>query len=125
MLADDITTAFAQRLDEVFHRQGFQGEIRQIALLDQPARALPLLTINLTEWRVDLVGNITCTFTGNVQTGETKRSLGIFTESAFRWMSGPGRFGLADSLGQAAEGAIRQLYDKLARSGQLTPAEGR
>lgn len=35
-------------------------------------------------------------------------------------MSGPGRFGLADAFSDAAEDAIRQLYDSLART-ELVP----
>jgi hypothetical protein len=78
------------------------------------------LTINLTEWRMNHIGNIDCTFTANLQTEQTTRHLGVFSGMSFRWMSGPGRFGLADAFGDAAEDGIRQLYDAVART-ELVP----
>jgi hypothetical protein len=78
------------------------------------------LTINLSEWRMNHIGNIDCTFTANLQTDKTTRHLGIFSGMSFRWMSGPGRFGLADAFGDAAEDAARQLYDALAKT-ELVP----
>jgi hypothetical protein len=116
MFEDRITEAFVSNLSDVFHRQGFQGEIKEVRSFEEPSPGSCLLTINLTEWRVNQIGNIDCTFTANLQTERATRHLGVFSGMSFRWMSGPGRFGLADSFEQAAEDAIRQLYDGLAKT---------
>src|SRR5690606_19853852 len=105
---------------DVFRRQGYDGDITEVRRFEEPSPGCCLLTIHLVEWRMNHMGNIDCTFTANLQTDETTRSLGVFTGMAFRWMSGPGRFGLADSFEDAAADAIRQLYDSLART-ELVP----
>lgn len=121
MFEDDITEAFVAYVAEVFRRQGYKGEIVEVERFDEPSPGCCLLTINLAEWRMNHTGNIDCTFTANLQTDDTTRHLGIFSGMAFRWMSGPGRFGLADAFGDAAEQAIRQLYTSLAKT-ELVPA---
>jgi len=77
-------------------------------------------TINLIEWRMGHVRNIECTFTATLQSGKATRNLGVFHDMVFRWMEMPGRLGLAESFGQAAEGAISQLYRDLAET-ELVP----
>jgi len=124
MLEDDIADAFVSHIDEVFRHRGYKGHIKKVSAIDEPGPGCCLLTLNLIEWRVDPVGNINCTFTANLQTERTTRHLGVFTETTFRWMSGPGRFGLADAFSDAAEGALRQLYDALAKT-NLVPGVAR
>ncbi len=116
MLEDRVADEFVSTTDEIFHREGYSGRIQQVTALDEPTVGCCLLTIRLLEWRIDPVGNINCTFNANLQTERTTRSLGLYTQTAFRWMTGPGRFGLAEALDTAAEGAIRELYDSLAKT---------
>lgn len=120
MFEERVSDSFVAQVDESFQRSGFKGKIQQVESIDTPAAGSSLLTINLTEWRVDPIGNIDCTFTANLKTGTTTKSLGIFTYSAFRWMSGPGRFGLSDAFEDAAQGALRDLYRAIAKT-QLVP----
>ena len=120
MLEDDITDAFVSYIIDVVRRQGYKGEIAEVRWFEEPSPGCCLLTINLTEWRMNHIGNIDCTFTANLQTDRATRHLGIFSGMAFRWMSGPGRFGLADAFGDAAEDAIRQLYFSLEKT-ELVP----
>ena len=120
MFEDRVTEAFASYIFDEFRRQGYKGEITEVRWYDEPSPGCCLLAINLTEWRMNHSGNIDCTFTANVQTERASRHLGVFSGMSFRWMSGPGRFGLSDAFEDAAEDAIRQLYDSLART-ELVP----
>jgi hypothetical protein len=120
LLEDRVSEAFASYVIDVFRRQGYQGDITEVRWYEEPSPGCCLLTINLTEWRMNHIGNIDCTFTANLQTEQANRHLGIFSGMSFRWMSGPGRFGLSDAFGEAAEDGIRQLYDSLART-ELVP----
>jgi hypothetical protein len=120
MMEDRVAETFASYIFDVFRRQGYKGEITEVRWYEEPSPGCCLLTINLTEWRMNHIGNIDCTFTANIQTEKATRHLGIFSGMSFRWMSGPGRFGLADGFEDAAEDAIRHLYDELART-ELVP----
>lgn len=120
MLEDRITDAFVSELADQFDQRGFHGRIGQLYPTDQPAPGSPLLTINLIEWRMGFTGNINCTFAATVRNNGMTRRLGLFNGMSLRWMSGPGRFGLAESYDQAAKDALGQLYDAIARS-QLVP----
>lgn len=117
MFEDRITDAFVSRIRDVFRSQGYSGKIEHVTDFDEPASGCCLLTIHLVEWRARFFSdNIECTFTASLQTGEAIRELGVFSDRTFRWMHSPGRFGLAESFGEAADGAIRQLYDRLAKT---------
>jgi hypothetical protein len=120
LLEDDVAEAFASYIFDEFRRQGYRGEIKEVRSYEEPSPGCWLLSINLTEWRMNHLGNIDCTFTANIQSERASRHLGIFSGMSFRFMSGPGRFGLADAFGDAAEDAIRQLYESLART-ELVP----
>lgn len=117
---DDVAEAFTDRVREVFRHRGFAGKVREITAPDEPSTDAPLLTINLIEWRVSHIGNIECTFTANLQTAKTTHQFGIYTNTEMRWLQGPGRFGLARSFENAAEGAIRQLADDIGKT-ELLP----
>jgi hypothetical protein len=120
MFEDQITEAFFSYIAHVFRREGYTGEMVEVRRFDEPSPGCCLLTINLVEWRMNHAGNINCTFTANLQTERTTRHLGVFSGLSFRWMSGPGRFGLADAFESAAEDAIRDLHRSLART-ELVP----
>jgi hypothetical protein len=120
MFEDRVADAFADYIIDAFKRRGFGGRVVQVNAFDEPSPGCCLLVIDLTEWRMNHIGNIDCSFVATLQTDRVARSLGVFSGMAFRWMSGPGRFGLSDAFGDAAQDAIRQLYDALART-ELVP----
>lgn len=120
LFEDRITEAFVSYLADVFRRQGYKGEIAEVRWAEEPSPGCCLLTINLTEWRMNHIGNIDCTFTASLQTENAIRHLGIFTGMSFRWMHGPSRFGLADAFEDAAEDALRDLYRTVAKT-ELVP----
>ncbi len=120
MLEDYIADKFVSQIEDVFRRRGFKGQIVEVSNYEEPSAGCFLLTVNLMEWRMNRIGNIDCTFGATLQTDHAVRNLGLFTQTAFRWMTGPGRFGLASAFDEAAQSAVRELYDKLART-QLVP----
>jgi hypothetical protein len=109
-LAEDrIATAMTDRVREVFQRQGFDRPVEEIRPVEDSSRAPYLLTINLTEWRVDRLGNIDCAFSAELRTPAATRSFGPYTNTALRIAYGSGRFGWARGFEDAADGALRNL----------------
>lgn len=123
-LEDDIAEALFYRLKEVFARRGYKGEIAQLTSLDPETKNGAVLRLNLTEWRVDRAGNAQCTLTASLKTAAGETNLGLATGSALFWPRG-NRWGLhrqmetADALEDAADGAMRDLYGAVAKSGLL------
>jgi hypothetical protein len=116
MFDENVSDALASHIIDVFQREGFRGNLSEVALHEEPTGAADLLTVRLMEWRGDALGNINCTFAATIQTPQGSRDLGIFNGTGFRWMSGLGRFGLAETFGDAADDATRDLYRALASS---------
>lgn len=115
-LDDRISGAFTDRVRDVFHRAGFDRPVEEARLADDPEAKANLLTIQLLEWRINRIGNIDCTFAAELKTPRGTRNLGIYTQTEMRWLTGRGRFGLAQSFEDAAEGAIRGLCDDVAKT---------
>lgn len=120
MLEDRVDDAFVSHLADIFEQEGFRGNVVDVRQPDQPNPNFPVLTINLIDWRMNVGANVDCDFGATLQAQNTQRQLGMFNGLAMRWMEGPGRFGLADSFGDAADDALRQLYRAMART-QLVP----
>jgi hypothetical protein len=120
LLDDRISEALTDRVSEAFHRAGFDRPVEEIRSVEDPAKVPYLLMINLTEWRINRIGNIDCTFTASLQTPRGTRDLGVYTNTSMRWIGGIGRWGLARSFEEAADGAIRELCEAVARS-ELLP----
>lgn len=120
MLLDDrVSEAFTDRVREVFYRAGFDRPVEEMRSVEDPAKVPYLLTIHLTEWRINRAGNIDCTFNASLQTPRGTRDLGLYTNTTMRWFGGIGRWGLARSFEEAAEGAIHDLCDAVAKSDLL------
>lgn len=123
-LDDDIADSLAGILSDTFKRRGFKGVLDY---LDRDRRSpnpdLPLLTLNLMQWRIDRVGNAECTLTAELTTpGNAKRDLGIVTQTQFTWIQERGRYGfrrfeIADALEDAATEAMRDLFKRVADTG--------
>jgi hypothetical protein len=119
-LEDRIAEAFTDQVREVFHKAGFDKPVNEIRYFEDVDRAPYLLTINLNEWRINRVGMIECTFSADLKTPQATKHLGIYTHTTMRWIGGPGRFGLARSFEEAADGAIRDLCNDVAKT-ELLP----
>lgn len=121
-LDDDIAETLFYRLKEVFHRRGYPGEMAQLTAFDAGAKDVPALQLNLTEWRVDHSGNAQCTLAATLKTAAGEKSLGLASGTALLWVHG-NRWGFnrqvetADALEDAADSALRELYDAVARTG--------
>lgn len=122
LIEDRVSMAFADVVRDVFHRQGFDRPVEEarFASLDELDRIPYLLTINLNEWRMTRIGNIECRFTASLQTPRGTRNLGVYTNTTMRWLGGIGRFGLARSFEEAADGAITDMCRDIAKS-ELLP----
>jgi hypothetical protein len=119
-LADDrVAEPLVDQLRDTFYRAGFDRPIEQITYVEDPAKAPYLLTINLVDWRMNHAGSIDCTFSANLQTPRGTRDFGLFSDMAFNWIPGRGRYGLSQAFTQAADGALKQLCDAVAKSEML------
>ena len=116
MFESKVADAFSTHLSDVFRRRGFAGKIQEVSDYSVPSPGCTLLTITLIDWRMNRIGDIDCTFAASLQNDHAVRQLGIFNGMAFRWMNPTGRFGLADTFGDAAEQAVRTLYDAVVKS---------
>lgn len=127
-LEDDIAEALFYRLKEVFGRRGYKGEIAQLTSFDAEAKAVPVLRLNLTEWRVDRAGNAQCTLSATLKTAAGEKDLGLATGTALFWPRG-NRWGIqrqmetADALEDAADSALRDLYSAVAKTGLVAGLE--
>jgi hypothetical protein len=120
-LAEDrISEAFVDRIRDVFAQNGFNRPVEEVSFVEAPTRIPYLLTVNLTEWRVDRLGNIDCTFSADLQTPTATRHLGHYSNTTLRLARGFGRFGLANAFTDAADGAIRSLCLDIQRT-ELLP----
>jgi hypothetical protein len=118
LLADDLADAFASRVADVLCRQGFNVGVAFIPSGD-PDSGHPVLAIRLIHWRLGRTDSAECLFTATIQSGDKKEDLGAFENTHLPWLSGTSRRGLAEVLGDAADGALRELAGKLAQSGSV------
>jgi hypothetical protein len=119
LLDDRVSAAFTDRVRDVFYRAGFDRPVEELRFVEDPAKAPYLLTINLLDWRINHVGSIDCTFSATLQTPRGTRELGLYHNTAMRWFGGIGRWGLANSFDDAAEGAIRDLCNAVVKTEML------
>jgi hypothetical protein len=116
---DRVTMAFVDVARDVFHQQGFDRPVEEVSYFEDIEHAPYLLTVNLHEWRIDHLGNVECTFTADLRTPAGTRNLGVYTQTEMWGFRGPGRFGLVRSFEEAAENALRELGEDVARSEML------
>jgi len=124
-LDDDVAEEFFYRLQDTFRLRGYTGELAQVTVLDPGAKDRPTLTINLSEWRLDRIGNAQCTFSASLTTPAGEKNLGLKMGTTMLWAHG-GRWGLsrsydaANALESAAADALNDLYRAVADSGLVT-----
>jgi hypothetical protein len=119
-LEDRIAEAVTDQVREVFHEAGFDRPVTKVDYFADADRAPYLLTIQLNEWRINRGGMVECTFSADLKTPQATKHLGLYTHTTMRWIGGPGRFGLARSFEEAADGAIRDLSRDIARTELLS-----
>ena len=121
-LSDDLAEAFASRAADILRRAGFAGKVN---FLDRaPAQpGLPLLALQLIAWRVGVTDTAECTFTASLTVDGREHDLGIFENTDLVWSRSQGRWGLAEAMGDAADGALRDLSRRLAQSGLVAGLE--
>ena len=119
LLEDHVADNFVDQVRDTFFRAGFDRPIEKLSYVEDPMKTPYLLTINLTEWRMNRVGNIDCTFSANLQTPRGSHDFGLFSNMAMRWLGGPGRFGLSQAFTDAADGALRDLCNAVMKSEML------
>lgn len=129
-LEDDIAEVLFYRLKDVFRQRGYQGTVEQLTDRDPGTKDAPVLRLYLTEWRVDRTGNAQCTLSAALKTAAGEKNLGLASGTAIFWPRGD-RWGMhrqmetADALEDAAENALRELYDAVAKSGLVAGIEAK
>lgn len=125
-LDDDIAESLSGILQDTFKRRGYQGTIEFLDDQDpKPDATIPLLRLELREWRISRTGNAECTLTGHLLAGGKEHELGIVNQTDFVWLTEHSRFGLArhmevaDALEKAANGAMRDLFKRIADTGAV------
>ncbi|HWA08660.1 MAG TPA: hypothetical protein VG838_04250 [Opitutaceae bacterium] len=119
---DDVVDTFGQNVRTALHQHGFKGRIK---LLDESQRSdpsLPLLEVNLTEWRVDISGNVACTFGATLKTPSGEKGLGLFTGNSLLAWGRHDWTARADSFQDAAHDALDNLADRIEQTGLLSKA---
>jgi len=122
LIDDQMGEALVDRVRDVFYRAGFTQRVDEMRVVEDPAKVPCLLTINLTEWRINRIGNIDCSFTASLRTPRGNRELGHYTHTTMQWLEGRGRFGLSRGFVEAADGALRDLYTDLMKTDLLASA---
>lgn len=86
MLVDGrLDVAFTKQLHAILNEMGFAAPVEPISVIENPDTTPYLLTLNLTEWRIDRSSRVSCVFDATLQTQQGARYLGIYTQSALRW----------------------------------------
>jgi hypothetical protein len=116
---DDAAEAFGQTVRTSLHENGFKGRIHLIDDGQQPAAGIPVLEVNLTEWRVDPLGNVTCTFGATLRTPQGTKGLGLFTGGSLMTWLRRDWIARSDSFQDAAHDAVSNLADKIQQTGLL------
>lgn len=123
-LEEDIDDSLASILQDTFKRRGYTGKIEFLSdQAPRPDPAIPLLRLELREWRISRIGNAECTLSATLVAAGKEHDLGLVTQTDFTWFRDHGRFGLehgievADALEKAATGAMRDVFKRIADTG--------
>jgi len=117
---EEIAEAFAYRVASILHEEGFRGRIG-IVDGDPLFPNVPVLAINLLEWRVDRIGNVDCTFGAELQSPRGNHRLGMFSGTAMMTWSRRDWFARARDFEDAARDAIENLATRLEQTGMIEP----
>lgn len=114
----DVSRAMGAQLGTVFRRQGYEGEV---ILRDGPTSVKAdqsLLTLILSEWRLDHGGTVACRFNATLTVAGKEQNLGQYNGTALTSMTGnrgPSQdLWLESALEDAAKSALTKLYRDVA-----------
>lgn len=121
---DDTAEAFALLLIREFRSHGYRGRIVHREHPGAVDDASPLLTVSLAQWRIGRLGDPECLFNARLLNSAGENiDLGMFVSSGFtslRARPGYGRpLEMAYALEHAARDAVRDLFRRVAESGQV------
>lgn len=114
LLDERTPEALVARVREVLYRRGLYRPVEPVRAMEDPDKLSHLLTIELTEWRIDREGEVACTFSANLRTPDGVRDLGSYTTTTMTWLPGTRRFGLSEVFTHRSEKALHKLCDDLA-----------
>ena len=117
---DDVIDAFDESVRDTLHQSGFRGRIKLLDETEKAAPDIPLLEINLTEWRVDPTGNVTCTFGATLRANGETRGLGLFTGTSLLTWGRRDWVTRSDSFQDAAHHALSDLANRMEQTGLIT-----
>lgn len=121
---DDLTEAFAHRMIAALHEQGFRGRIEYVPRGENPRRGLPMLDVNIVEWRVSRMGNTDCVFHARLTSPRGEKDLGIFSGTSILTWLRRDWWSRADSFEDAARDAMNNLKSRIDASELLEPVGG-
>jgi hypothetical protein len=116
----DVSEFFVDQLADVFRGRGFTGKIEELDRLDDAPEDALVLHINLVEWERSRTNNFTCRFSAKLDARGTEHQLGSFQGMTPGLATGSGRFGRERGFEEAADSAIRDLFDALAKTEVVT-----
>ncbi len=120
LISDDVAEWFVDGVRSVLLRSGYDGEVEELRYPDDAQKFPHRLSLYVSEWRMNRIGNIDCTLIATVHTPYGEKRLGIYTHSLPRWFGGFGREGLRRAFEEAADQVILDLCRDLVRS-ELIP----
>lgn len=110
-----VSSEFVFRIQEVFRQRGYAGAVVGVTGYERPDPGCYLLTLDLSNWRLNREGNAGGTFAATLASDAEKLSLGLFEDSGVHWDSNAGHFTPRKGATEAeAEAAMRSLYDAVA-----------
>jgi hypothetical protein len=118
---DEVAEAFAYRVITSLHENGLRGRVHYLDG-DDPNPDVPLLRLNLQEWRVNRVGMVDCAFIASLTNGGQTRDLGAFTGTSLMTWWRHDWWSRAEGYDESAHQAITDLARKLAEFGVLDRA---
>lgn len=118
--ADEIAEAFGYRVCTELHEEGIGGRVKYVESYDTADAGLPVLAINLIEWRVNRVGNVDCTFSAVLSGPGGKKDLGLFSGSSVMLWPRHDILARSDGFEDAAHSAMEELSKRITASGLVT-----
>ena len=105
--------SIANRFEAEFKANGFNGNVDFLSATDAPIPTLPLLKINITDWRAK-PGELTdCEFSATLVTPSGTTWLGNFEGVSATLFGAPTAKARSDALRAAATNAVDKVYQDL------------
>lgn len=126
LLGDEqMSDTLSERVRQMLRQSGCDFPIKMLGLADNPADAPYLLTIELSEWRLDALGYAHSSFTARLKTPKETRDFGVYSSATMKWAFDMPPFRLSSAFEYAAEDAVKQLGADIGRTGLLADLQSR